>query len=255
MWASLLSEFEVTGEITYPPAACRQLARYETELGRLLPSSYKEYCSVFGPGELISPFRYLISAPGPETWKERAEARVMHEDGKEANIEWPHYVKSDLDAERLTNALFFSSDISSYFYFWNTGEVTSTEKNEYAIYVIKRACDVYRLCDSFSEFVTEICMKKGVPGDSPRTEREKVFRPVTVSERVPPIAVSSEWLTSTVRTLVKGIQEDGAFDRMPILADALQDAGCDNEEILGHCRHPGGHVRGCFVIDLLTGRK
>jgi hypothetical protein len=42
---------------------------------------------------------------------------------------------------------------------------------------------------------------------------------------------------------------------MPILADALQDAGCDSEEILQHCRQLGEHVRGCWVVDLLTGRE
>ncbi len=63
------------------------------------------------------------------------------------------------------------------------------------------------------------------------------------------------WLTSTVLSLANGIYNDKAFDRMPILADALQDAGCDNEDVLNHCRQPGEHVRGCWVVDLLTGRK
>jgi hypothetical protein len=39
-----------------------------------------------------------------------------------------------------------------------------------------------------------------------------------------------------------------------ILADALQDAGCDNADILGHCRGPGPHVRGCWVVDLVLGK-
>ena len=42
---------------------------------------------------------------------------------------------------------------------------------------------------------------------------------------------------------------------MPILADALQDAGCDNEDILSHCRGEGPHVRGCWVLDLLFDKK
>jgi hypothetical protein len=42
---------------------------------------------------------------------------------------------------------------------------------------------------------------------------------------------------------------------MPILADALEDAGCTNQDILAHCRAGGEHVRGCWVVDLLTGRE
>ena len=41
---------------------------------------------------------------------------------------------------------------------------------------------------------------------------------------------------------------------LPILADALEDAGCADAAILAHCRGPGEHVRGCWVVDLLTGR-
>lgn len=57
------------------------------------------------------------------------------------------------------------------------------------------------------------------------------------------------WLTSTVVQLARGIYEDRAFDRMPILADALQDAGCDSTDVLAHCRGTGPHARGCWVID------
>jgi hypothetical protein len=70
-----------------------------------------------------------------------------------------------------------------------------------------------------------------------------------------PVAVAPVWLTSDVLTLATGIYEDRAFDRMPILADALQDGGCDNDDILDHCRQPGEHVRGCWVVDLVLGKK
>jgi hypothetical protein len=42
---------------------------------------------------------------------------------------------------------------------------------------------------------------------------------------------------------------------MPILADALEEAGCDNRDILAHCRQPTEHVRGCWVVDLLLDKK
>lgn len=63
-----------------------------------------------------------------------------------------------------------------------------------------------------------------------------------------------DWLTSTVTQLAAAIYQDRAFDSLPILADALEDAGCDNSDILAHCRGPEKHVRGCWVIDLLLGK-
>ena len=66
--------------------------------------------------------------------------------------------------------------------------------------------------------------------------------------------IQLEWLTDTVGALARGIYADRAFDRMPILADALQDAGCDDDDVLNHCREPREHVRGCWVVDLLLGK-
>jgi hypothetical protein len=63
--------------------------------------------------------------------------------------------------------------------------------------------------------------------------------------------LNSSWLTSTVRSLARGISTENAFSAVPILADALQDAGCANEDILNHCRSEGLHGRGCWVLDLL----
>jgi len=69
-----------------------------------------------------------------------------------------------------------------------------------------------------------------------------------------PVAVDPQWLTSTVTQLAQGIYDDRAFDRLPILADALQDAGCDNDDVLNHCRDTGPHARGCWVVDLVLGK-
>jgi hypothetical protein len=64
-------------------------------------------------------------------------------------------------------------------------------------------------------------------------------------------AEAEEQLTRTVTNLAQAIYDDRAFDRMPILADALEDAGCTNQDILNHCRKPGVHVRGCWAVDLI----
>lgn len=61
------------------------------------------------------------------------------------------------------------------------------------------------------------------------------------------------WRSETVRLLADAIHVDQAFDRLPILADALEEAGCDNTDLLNHCRGPGPHVFGCWALDLVRG--
>ena len=68
-----------------------------------------------------------------------------------------------------------------------------------------------------------------------------------------PVAFAPEWRTDTAVSLARGMYEPREFSALPILADALQDAGCDNDDILNHCRGEGPHVRGCWVVDLVLG--
>ena len=69
-----------------------------------------------------------------------------------------------------------------------------------------------------------------------------------------PATFHPDWCTSTVTALARQMYELREFSALPILADALQDAECDNNDILGHCRGPGPHVRGCWVVDLVLGK-
>jgi hypothetical protein len=73
-------------------------------------------------------------------------------------------------------------------------------------------------------------------------------------ERWRPI-LDPSWLTATVVALAQGVHDEHAFDRLPILADALQDAGCENAGILNHCRENHPHVLGCWVVDLILGKE
>src|SRR5262249_35289724 len=70
-----------------------------------------------------------------------------------------------------------------------------------------------------------------------------------------PLEWNSAWQTATVTSLAQAIYNERGFDRLPILADALEDAGCDNAEMLNHCRQVGEHIRGCWVVDLILGKK
>jgi hypothetical protein len=74
------------------------------------------------------------------------------------------------------------------------------------------------------------------------------FRPPTID----PAWLS--WNGVTIPGLALAIYDEKAFERMPILGDALEEAGCSDPVILDHCRREGGHVRGCWVLDALLGR-
>jgi hypothetical protein len=66
-----------------------------------------------------------------------------------------------------------------------------------------------------------------------------------------PVVADPSWLTPTVVALADAIYAERAFDRLPVLADALEEAGCDNADVLSHCRGPGPHVPGCWVVDMV----
>jgi hypothetical protein len=73
-----------------------------------------------------------------------------------------------------------------------------------------------------------------------------------------PVEVERGWLSgcdAAVEKVAQAIYDERRFSDLPVLADALEEAGCDNPNILGHCRGPGEHYRGCWVVDLLLGRS
>jgi hypothetical protein len=68
------------------------------------------------------------------------------------------------------------------------------------------------------------------------------------------VAFSSSWRTDTAIALARRMDAAQDYSAMPIFADALQDAGCDDARILDHCRL-GSHVRGCWVVNLVLGQE
>jgi hypothetical protein len=93
-------------------------------------------------------------------------------------------------------------------------------------------------------------LERGVQAQLLRCVIANPFRPIPV--------VSPAWLTwhdGCVARMAQLIYDERRFDELPILADALEEAGCDNADILNHCRRPGEHVRGCWVVDLLLNKS
>jgi hypothetical protein len=92
-----------------------------------------------------------------------------------------------------------------------------------------------------------------VRGEGPTTALA-ILRDIFGNPFRPP-TLDSAWKTDTVLALAQGAYDEGAFDHLPILADALEDAGCANADLLFHLRSPGPHVRGCWALDLILGKS
>jgi hypothetical protein len=85
-------------------------------------------------------------------------------------------------------------------------------------------------------------------GEACRLLREVVGNPFR------PAALDLDWLTwreGTVPKIARVIYAERRFEDLPILADALEEAGCTSADILGHFREPGAHVRGCWALDCI----
>jgi hypothetical protein len=89
--------------------------------------------------------------------------------------------------------------------------------------------------------VVGMCILRDVSG--------RPFRPVILSLPV------LTWNDGAVRKMAQVIYDQRRFSDLPLLADALEEAGCTNGDMLHHCRSGGEHVRGCWVLDLLLGQQ
>jgi hypothetical protein len=72
-----------------------------------------------------------------------------------------------------------------------------------------------------------------------------------------PVVLDPAWLTwndGTVPRIARAVADECAFDRLPVLADALEEAGCAHPDVLAHCRRGGEHVRGCWLIDAILAK-
>jgi hypothetical protein len=83
--------------------------------------------------------------------------------------------------------------------------------------------------------------------------RDIFGNPLRPAPRIDPAWLA--WNGGAVPGLARAVYDDRAFDRLPVLADALEDAGCSDAELLGHLRGPGPHARGCWAVDLILGKE
>jgi hypothetical protein len=99
---------------------------------------------------------------------------------------------------------------------------------------------------------TEVAKKEAA--DAERAAQANVLRDV-FGNPFRLVSADPAWRTPHVVKLAQAIYDEHRFQDLPVLADALEEAGCDRTEVLGHLRSPGPHVRGCYVVDLLLDKE
>lgn len=122
--------------------------------------------------------------------------------------------------------------------------LTCSEVYRMSLFVLERSPS-YRKAELLHEML-QLMLSPAETADAIRCITGNPFRLV---------AFSSDWRTDTALALAILMYEGRDFSAMPILADALQDAGCDRAEVIDHCRGSGSHVRGCWVVDLVLGKE
>ena len=100
-----------------------------------------------------------------------------------------------------------------------------------------------------------------VPSSQTTVHRGEVWEAIhgeRLREPAPPVQLDPAWLAwndRTVPRLARAIRDEHAWDRLPVLADALEDAGCTDPVILAHCRAGSEHRLSCWVTDLVLARE
>jgi hypothetical protein len=139
--------------------------------------------------------------------------------------------------------------------YWNAKQAAEDPASEAKPFLLEAANLVY---DSGTPHAVIRHLVHNFEGWGDRRERVRqvagIMRDV-VGNPFRSVDIQAEWLTPTVVSLAQQIYDSRNFAVLPILADALEEAGCTDADVLGHLRGPGPHVRGCFAVDLLLNKS
>jgi hypothetical protein len=253
-----------------------ELDATEAELGFLFPLSYRAFAERFGLGGGLrhNPIE-LHPLTAPESSEPAFRRQSVMENTRAMRSRWREYFE-ELEKPQpqfeFESVVAFAGDDEFYSYFFHPSEVTDAKRREYRIYCHDwQEGELLHIADSFPEWLVEvdehfIDEHDPPPGD----EYPHVFKPDppgsdcilywadTISFKTAPAASDvALWLASnnhTARDLARSIRDHGRTDAFPILADALQEAGCSNADLLDSCRTGDPDIDGAWVLHVLLGK-
>ncbi len=244
-------------EVYSPHPSDAELDEVESKIGSRLPHCYREFMKHFGAGcfaELVDLFPLVTIGKGFSR-----EAIESHTTRLRKQFGQPEYENREL----LSRLVYFASNVNGNAeYAWDSeAVVSSTAPREYRYYRLWRLeeREPELLGKSFGHVVTRLetdvrVWLEHAPDDCPPGI---AFRPLLLrKKKAPPKRDVKLWLAfnnNTARDLVRSIRDRGQTDAFPILADALQEAGCTNADLLDSCRTGDPDIDGKWVLQVLLG--
>jgi hypothetical protein len=243
--------------VYFPTATDVELDEAEAQLGSRLPSSYRAFLKRFGSGDLSGFIHLSPLFPVPPSQQDTVVERTKR------LREWIAKDPSGYtDSARRSSLIYFASRGPAYFA-WDTSEVTQSRAHEYRCYLLAENQDgeeqLVAISDSFWQLVewTGTARQYRPHVSSPTGVRpdEEFFRPdsLRVKEKPKPRDLKRwlAWNNGTVLNLARSLREEGGTEGFLILADALEEAGCTNLDLINSCRCDTPAIDGSWVLQVL----
>lgn len=245
-------------ELVYPPRITdAELDKLEAQLGSRLPHSYRVFMKRFGPGELQN----WVCLHSIASKRERARRTVTGRTTELRGVfgKHPNWYPNH---EWLTKLVYFAIDGGGNVYAWAPDTVTQSRPFECRFYCLPRLEEEHPrpAGESFRRFIgwVETDLRTLHPEMWDGSGRI-YFTPAHCRAKKGPLKRDVKrwlaWNNGTVRDLARSIREQGREDAFPVLADALEEAGCTNGDLLNSCRSGLPDSDGTWVLGVLLGAK
>jgi hypothetical protein len=269
-WDSMFRRISVVYQcdMVYPPkSTAAELDAAESELGFRFPASYRAFAETFGLGGILVsslPELYVLTVP-PGGDRDGVFYSVVDMTRDWEEVTW---VEEGLD-ERIEQMISFGGDEGHFRFAFDPEDVTDARRHEYRVYSVGRGGSLQVAGDSFTDWLAWLDVHYRFDGEIAEESYPVVLKPESSDPRplrycphcvrfknAPKKSDVKRWLHwnhGAIAGLARSIREDGRTDTFPILADALEEAGCANEDLLHSCRAGDPDIDGLWALAVLLG--
>ncbi|MBV9124836.1 MAG: SMI1/KNR4 family protein [Planctomycetes bacterium] len=242
-----------------PPATDAELDKVESEIGSRLPYSYREFLRRFGSGELQGWVRL-----NPITSRRKRTHWTVTSRTLELRDFFAKHSERLGNHQWLSGLVYFASSGGGDLYAWDPTHVTQTRLHECQFYLLLRheEEEPFFAGTSFWRFIewVEADVRSWSDPEQLREDGPGIyFSPAYLRTKKAPLKGDVKrwlaWNSGTVLALAKSIREEGRTDVFPILADALEEAGCTNRDLLDSCRGGAPEIDGPWALQILLGKE